>query len=126
MLVSNSLISGVCGTATTYASSAIWSAKIVRMSCQVTVSSGTFNGTFNFQASNDFAPGQISNPGLFQPTNWNTLGSITVVASVSSTAKSFLIMPNEACYEYLRIQFTDATGGTALGNFNARIKADIL
>jgi hypothetical protein len=107
------------GTAS-FISSAFWTYDVVKASFQFTVASGSLNGTFNVQASNDLAVGAY--PNQFQPTNWNTLNSMSVVSS-SSAGTSVLIGQNEFAYEYLRIQFIANNGGAALGTVNVRMKA---
>lgn len=104
---------GTVGTSTLSVSSAIYAWDIVRASFQVSVSSGTFNGTFNVQFSNDIPVGV--HPGKFQPTSWSNISSVTVVASVSATTRVFAIQQVETSYNYMRVVFVDATGGAALG-----------
>lgn len=122
MRPSNSLIisNGTSGTAS-YVSSVVWGWDIVRFSVQVTVGSGSVVGTFQMQGSNDIATGLP--PNQFQPTNWNNIGTASVVASSSATALSFLIVTTESSYEYLRLRYADSSAGAALGLFNARFKA---
>jgi hypothetical protein len=117
---------GVAGTSSSFASSAFFLWDTVRLSGQAVVSSGTFNGSFALQVSNDKAVGAF--PGQFQPTNWNTLGSTTVLAnaSASATVKSFMFPTTELSYAYGRIVFTDGSSGTALGSYNFNIVAFML
>ncbi len=107
------------GTAS-FVSSAFWIQDVVRGSFQVTLSSGSFNGAFVIQASNDQAIGKF--PNQFEPTNWNTLNSVTVVASTTAAGQSFIIQSTELCYEYGRVLFTAANGGAAQGTVNVRMK----
>lgn len=122
MRPSNSLIAsnGLSGTAS-FVSSVVWGWDIVRFSVQVTVSSGSMVGTFQMQGSNDQAQGLP--PNQFQPTNWNNIGTSSVVASSSATALSFLIIATESSYEYLRLRYVDGSAGASLGLWNARLKA---
>lgn len=106
------------GTAS-FISSACWTDDVVRASFQVVVSSGTCNGTFVIQGSNDIATGRFQNQ--FNPTNWNTITSATVVCSASA-GQSFAILGQDYTFEYLRVQFTAGNGGAALGTVNVRMK----
>lgn len=116
---------GVCGTSTQLVSTASWLAKVVRGSYQVAVSSGSCVGAFQFQCSNDYNQGYIGNPGQFAPTNWNSIGStMTIICSTTATAKVFLTPTSEMCFEYGRLVFIDASGGSAQGVFSARFKGD--
>lgn len=103
-----------------FVSSSFWMADIVRASFQVLVSSGTCNGTFILQASNDQAVGAFQNQ--FSPANWNSLNSVTLVCSTTATGQAFYIQPVETCYEYGRIQFTAGNGGAAQGTVTIRMK----
>ncbi len=107
------------GTAS-FISPAIWTYDTVRASFQVVISSGTCNGTFDIQGSNDQAVGKF--PNQYEPTLWNTLTSMSVVCSTSAGA-SFFILQSEFAYEYLRVKFTAANGGAALGTATVRMKA---
>lgn len=107
------------GTAS-FVSPAVWSYDVVRASFQVVISSGTCNGTFDIQGSNDQAVGKFQNQ--FEPTLWNTLTSMSVVCSTSA-GSSFLILQNEYAYEYLRVKFTAGNGGAAQGTATVRMKA---
>lgn len=114
MRPSNSVVfNATVGSAGATISSAVMAIDIIRASFQVSVSSGSFVGTFQVQASNDIPQGLP--PNLFTPTNWSTITSASVVASVSLTARSFMILPIETSYNYMRVAFTDASGGTANG-----------
>ncbi len=121
MLVANDLISSGAPAQTSSVSVVVWSSKIVRGSFQVSVSSGTLNGAFVVQASNDQAIG--ATPQYFQPTNWNTINSATVVCSTSAPGTgSFIISNIEMSYEYLRLQYTVGNAGAALGTYSVRMK----
>jgi hypothetical protein len=121
MRTNNSLVVNQQSVGTgSFISSAFWVSDVVRASFQVTIGSGACNGTFVIQGSNDQAVGAF--PTLYQPTNWNTITSATVVCSASA-GNSFLILQNEYAYEYLRVQFTAGNGGAALGTANVRMKA---
>lgn len=110
---------GTVGTAS-FISSAVWSYDIIKASFQFTMSSGSLNGTFNIQGSNDLSQGLP--PNMFTPTNWNTITSASVVASSTAAGQTFMILPIDCCYEYLRLSFTAGNGGAALGLVNGRIK----
>jgi len=112
---------GTVGTAS-FVSSSFWSTDIIRTSFQIVISSGTCNGTFVVQGSNDINRGLPAQ--MFTPTNWNNLGSVsTLVVSTSAPgAQSFLIPQFECSYEYLRVSFTAANGGAALGLVDVRGK----
>lgn len=115
----------MAGTAS-FTSSAFYLWDTFRISGQAVVSSGSFVGSFTLQVSNDNAVGAF--PGQFQPTNWNTLGSTTILAnaSTSATVRSFMFPQTELCYTYGRIVFTDLSAAAALGTYNFQIKAFML
>ncbi len=114
------LTGGITGSGSFSISSSIYSDCLVRASFQFTISSGSMLGTFQIQGSNDQAVGIPANQ--FTPTNWSTITSASVTASVSATSKTFMILPIETSYEYMRVQFTDLSSGTANGLVNGRIK----
>jgi hypothetical protein len=98
-------------------SQAIWSDDILLYSFQL-VATGTAAGTIQIQASDDKAVGVPANQ--YQPTNWNNIGTAVAV----SGAGSYLVPPPyEISYEYLRLVYTDTSGGTATGNISARMKS---
>lgn len=116
------LSTGLCGTAS-FTSSASWFSGVVRASFQVVVSSGSCVGTFQLQGSNDKAFGQPQ--GVFQPTNWNVIGSSTTVScSSTATVRSVMMPATELAYEYCRVVFTDGSAAAALGTFNVNAKTD--
>lgn len=121
MRPSSSLIANAVSCSNSFNSSNVWGWDIVRCSYQVSVSSGSMNGTFELQGSNDLAVGLPANQ--FSPTNWNTLGSASyVVCSSSPTQSSFLIPMQEVCYQYMRVVFTKSaqpTNGVVSIRFNA-------
>ncbi len=117
----NDLVISSYPSQTNSVSMQIWANSILRASFQVNVSSGSLNGTFNVQASNDQCVGAM-NAVNFQPTNWNTITSVTVVCSNTVLgAGSFLISYFEISYEYLRVNYTAGSGGFALGLYNVRM-----
>lgn len=121
MRPSNSLIvNGAIGSAS-FNSGPVWAYDIVRCSVQVSVPTGGVNGSLQLQASNDQFQGVP--PNQFQPTNWSNVGTASVTFSTTSTAKTFLIVETECCYEYLRVAFTDSTGGAGTGALTVRMKA---
>lgn len=114
-------INQVTSTAS-YVSSSCFAWDIVRVSAQIVVSSGTCAGTFVLQGSNDKAQGAF--PNLFQPSNWNNIGSATVViASTTPTNLVFLMPATEVCYQYLRLRYTDSSAASAVGSFNVNLNA---
>jgi len=116
------VLAGVAGTGTSYASTAFWLNSTVKISGQAVVSSGTMNGTFTFQFSNDIPVG--APPNTFQPTNWSAVGSTGQLAncSATSTTKNFMLTQFETSYGFGRIVFTDLSGGAALGLWNFQLK----
>lgn len=120
MRPNNSLIvNGLSVGTASFVSSAFWIQDVVRASFQFSVSSGTFSGSLTLQVSDDQSIGAF--PNQFQPTNWSTLGSVTVVASTSA-GQALLIQATELCYEYGRIQYISGNGGATLGTVNGRMK----
>lgn len=123
MRPSNSLIVNGVSNSASFNSSVIWSNDIVRASYQVVVSSGSCVGSFRVQGSNDLATGLP--PNQFNPTNWNNIGSSSIIScSVTATAQtSFLVPAFDTGYEYMRVSYVDASGGSANGLVSIRIKA---
>lgn len=121
MRVSNSLIASGNPSQTSSVTMAVWTQNIVRESFQVVVSSGSLNGTFALQASNDVAVGQ--EPYVFVPTNWTTIGTTSVIASTTALLSSYILGPIEASYEYTRLIYTTSSGSPALGLYNVRVKS---
>ena len=115
---------GTFPSQTSSTSNYVWSASIVRASFQISVSSGSLNGTFTLKGSNDLA---TDNPSLtqFAPTNWAVVGGSTSVICSNSTAGSgaFLIGETEMAYEYIRLDFTAGNSGAALGTYQIRMKS---
>lgn len=107
---------------TSSASMAMWTQTMFRATLQVTVSSGTLNGTFALQASNDLATG--TPPSQFLPTNWNTVGGSTslICSTTAAGASSFMLGPIETNFEYIRVNFTTGNTGAANGIYSVRIK----
>lgn len=100
----------------TISSNAQWSDMIIRFSFQAVVT-GSASGTIIAQASNDFFVG--APPNQFKPTNWSNIGS-----SVTVTNTGVYIIPEiESSYEYIRLTYTDTSGGTATGSISARMKS---
>lgn len=97
-------------------STALWAEKIVRCSVQA-VSTASNTGTIQLQGSNDQAIGKP--PGQYQPTNWSDIGSAVTLAGTTPV----LITEIECSYEYLRVVYADASGGTATGTVSARLKS---
>jgi hypothetical protein len=103
---------------------AVLSEQWIRASFQVDCNVGALNGTFTVQGSNDIAVG--ANPNQFNPTFWNTLGSVTCsMASGTSVWIPFngpqgTINYFETCAKYHRIQFTAGNSGNTAGSFSVR------
>jgi len=108
---------------TSSATGVIWSQKIVRASFQVVVGSGSLTGTFNLQASNDFAEGNGAFPNQFIPTNWSTVGTTSVICSSTGANATFLLSSTEMSYEYLRLQYVAGNSGNTPGLYTVRIKS---
>lgn len=117
----NSVLSLNVSNSASFNSGVAWGWGIVRASVQVTVSSGSATGIVQLQSSNQKAIG--ATPNTFIPTFWNNIGSASVVASTSATVNSFLIPSTELCYEYLRVTWTDSSGGTANGLMTINLKS---
>jgi len=112
----------VSSAASTYTSSTIFGWDIIRCSYQV-IGSGSFNGTFKLQGSNQKPVG--AKPQLqFTPTAWNDLGSSSAItASTTASIKNFITPIQEVCYAYYQIVFTDASSGLATGSFEVRFNS---
>jgi hypothetical protein len=125
MRPSNSLIAINNPSQTASVSMTVWATDIVRCSLQVTVSSGSLNGTIQMQGSNDVPSGLP--PSQYVPTNWNTITSATVVCSNTvQGAGTFMILPIETSYEYLRFSYTPGNSGNTNGTYVARLCAKAL
>lgn len=100
----------------------VWTNQLIRGSIQVSISSGSLNGTFSLQGSNDQSFGAF--PPQFQPTNWNVVGgSTSMICSTSvAGAGSFMFGPFESQFEYLRIAFVAGNTGASLGLYSVRLK----
>lgn len=114
MRPSNELIFSQTVTASATYSNNCLSESWVRASFQAVISSGSLNGTFWLQQSNDLAQG--SPPNQFVPTNWNSIGSVSCSAS-SGTALFIpwnspqgLVNYFETCARYHRVQFAATVG----------------
>jgi hypothetical protein len=118
----NDLIVSSVSNSASFSSGVVWANSILRASFQISVSSGSCAGTFVVQASNDQSYGLPANQ--FKPVNWNTIGSAsTIVCSTTAVGSSscFLIPYTETSYEYLKIVYTDLSGGTANGVVSVRM-----
>lgn len=105
MRPNNSLILNAVLANANQNSKVIWANDIVRASFQL-AATGTAAGTIQIQASNDQATG--TSAGQFIPTNWNNVGSPVTV----NGAGSYIVPEIECSYEYLRLTYTDTSGGT--------------
>jgi hypothetical protein len=97
-----------------------WATDIIRTSFQIVVTTGTATGTMKVQASNEKAFGLPANQ--FQPTDWSDLGAMVVLNGIGS----YLIPSLECSYEYLRLVYTDSSGGTATGLISCRMASKAL
>jgi hypothetical protein len=84
---------------------------------------GTVNGTFQLQASADPVTKQNLTFGgngvvTYTPTNWSTIpNSVELTGSITSPFTwNFTGL---AGYNYVRLQYTDASGGTATGTITS-------
>lgn len=118
MRSNNELVaSNVLSSGTSFSNSLL-SEQWIRASFQIVCGSGSFAGTFFVQVSNDIAVGVP--PNQFVPTNWFTLGTQSVIASLSSSANT-MIPYFETCYKYHRVQFVPSTG--AQGLYTIRVES---
>lgn len=115
MRPNNSLILNALPANANQVSTVVWALDIVRASFQW-VATGTAAGTLNVQASNDQAFGAPANQ--FLPTNWATIATIAVPSSGPFNSGEI-----ETSYEYLRVTYTDGSGGTATGTISVRMKS---
>ena|ERR1700745_2470516 len=93
----------------------VWSDFMIRLTIQA-VATAANTGTVQLQGSNDLPNG----PGVnFIPTNWDNIGSALTLSGTTPVLGPVV----ECSYEYLRLVYTDASGGTATGTVSARIKA---
>lgn len=95
-------------------SGALWADKMLRISVQA-VATAANTGSVQVQVSNDKATG--ANPWAYSPTNWNDLGSALTLSGTTPV----LLQETEVSYEYIRLVYTDASGGTATGTVTARL-----
>lgn len=80
------------------------------------VYTGTPTGTLKLQASND-PLGDLTNPND-QPTNWEDISNSS--QSISA-AGSFLWNVTDVMYTWVRLVFTDGSGGTSTARLSANI-----
>ena len=121
MKPSNSLILGATTSSVSFVSSTVWSWDIVQCSFQAVVSSGSINGKFTLQASNEIPVGMP--PNQFVPTNWFNVSSVSQVSgSSSSTVLTFGTPKDEVCFQYLRVTWVP-TNGLSDGAFTVRFNA---
>lgn len=122
MRPSNQMIANT-NSSGSFSSAVVYAWDIVRASFQANVTAGSINGTFQVQGSNQNASG--ASPQTFIPTQWNNISSATVVASSSATQSSFLILPIECSYNYLRVNYTPAVAAL-VGSVTIMISAKAL
>lgn len=84
-------------------------------SIQIVVT-GTPTGTFKLQASSDPASGIPLSQTVSAPTNWTdiTNSPYTITAAGNFTWNVYDVM-----YNYVRLIYTDASGGTSTATLNA-------
>ena len=125
MRPNNTLVFNGVSAAITGSSSLIWSTGMIRTTVQISVSSGSLNGTFTLKSSNDLNTDNQVLAGTFYPTNWNTVGGSTSIICSNTVQGSgaFMFGPIELSQEYLRLDFAPGNGGNALGTFSVRLKS---
>ena len=121
MRPNNSLITNNISNSASFNSGVVWANDIVRSSFQIVCGSGSAAGLAQLQASNDIAVGLP--PNQFIPTNWSNVGTASVLCSTTASNRAFLITETECSYEYLRVQWTDLSGGSANGLVSIRMKS---
>lgn len=91
---------------------AIWLGHICNYSIQL-VFTGTPNGTFKLQASND-----LGGPGL-APTNWTDVANSS---QAITAAGDHMWQVENAGYKYVRVVYTrsSSTGSLTVANFNVK------
>lgn len=99
------------------ASAAIDAQNLIRLSAQAIVAGGTSVGNLQIQVSNDKNGAMNGFP--FIPTNWSNLGAAVALAA----GGIFLIASQETCYRWVRVIFTDGSGGTNTGNVTVNLDA---
>jgi hypothetical protein len=116
MLQSNEIVLGPVTANATMAGNVQWVDKMLRVGVVAVVGAGTVNGSMQLQCSNDKAIG--ARPDRFQPTNWVNVGSSVAIATASS---NYLIPYTELSYEYIRVLYTDASGGAATSSIQINV-----
>lgn len=97
----------------TISSDPIDTGQLVKMSAQIVVGAGTASGTLKLQVSNDPVPvGYNFSQATF--TNWNDLGSTTMISGTSTT----LIAQQDMCYRAMRVLY-EAEAGTVTNTIGA-------
>lgn len=119
MRSNNELVAtNVLSSGTSY-SNVMLSEQWIRSSFQMSCGSGSINGTFTVQVSNDFPVG--TPPYQFSPANWNSIGTASVTCSLTGAAGICVIIPYfETCYKWHRVQFVPTT--SAQGWYNIRVE----
>ena len=80
------------------------------------VFSGVPTGTLKLQASAD--PAVYAKTGTFTPANWTDIANSSVPVSAAGV---FIWNFNGAFYNYVRLVYTDASGGTSTAVLNVNI-----
>lgn len=134
MRTSNELIFNQTVTASATYSNNCLSECWIRASFQAVVSSGSLNGTFWLQQSNDLAQGLP--PNQFSPIDWNNIGSVSCSASAGFATYIPWNGPQgtvnffETCARYHRVQFVATLGSgnlaAAVGLVNIRAESRAL
>ena len=81
----------------------VWLAHIANYSVQVTVS-GTPNGSFKLQGSNDFGGKDASSSSI---TNWSDLS----IEQVITASGSYMLSDANCGYKWVRLVWTNSTSG---------------
>lgn len=91
--------------------------KNIVMYCMAAIVTGTPTGTISLQASNDPETNDTIPSGVPQPvpTNWAT---VTDSSFTLSAAGETMWNVGEVAYNYVRVQYTDTSGGTSTATMN--------
>lgn len=81
-------------------------------------------GTITVEASNDYTEPSTISENPLNPGNWVTI-PLTVPVAPAGTANSALITIPQACPAWVRIRFTDTSGGTNTGKLTAYISGKV-
>lgn len=113
--VNYKLLDAVTANATIL-SSHVSLSQMLKGSLQVIIPSGTATGNIQLQASNDIPPDGAL-PGSFTPTNWSDIQSNLPITGVETD----MIAQFDLCYRWIRVKYTDTSGGTGTGKITAEL-----